>query len=149
MKTIETYTETKTTFIDDEYLKATYSRDLNLVHFVWKKRAVGDFYRNAFMDAVEFTRCNRARYFLSDISKQGIISPNDRKWFEFEAIPKAVENGLRKVGTIVDSNTFKTYYLNILAKRFKEQGVSLRYFKSEGSAMDWLLDDEEYTEGKL
>ena len=76
---------------------------------------------------------------MSDITNQGIVGPDDRKWFEEVAVPGAVKSGVIKVGIIFDGNVFKQYYINNIMLRFKKMTVPMKFFRSMDAAVEWLL----------
>jgi len=43
---------------------------------------------------------------LSDIREQSAVSPENRKWFEEEMIPKAISKGLKRAAVVFYSNVF-------------------------------------------
>ena len=66
--------------------------------------------------------------FLSDIREQAVISPEDRKWFENEAMPKAVAKGLNAAAVVFNGNVFKKYYLNIILQATNKFGLPMNVF---------------------
>lgn len=128
-------------FIDEENLLAVYYPEIQFMHFVWKKRTVGEPYRKAFMDAVEFSKTNKTKYFLSDIRDQGIVGPDDRKWFESTALPAAIEQGMQRTGLVFDGNVFKMHYINMILKHVVNKGIPMKFFKELAPAVDWLLSE--------
>ncbi|MBN1116724.1 MAG: hypothetical protein JXA77_05950 [Bacteroidales bacterium] len=127
-------------FIENEFVKGYYYSEIKLMHLVWQERAVGDDYRKPFLAAYDFSEQKGGKYFLSDIRKQGIVGPDDRKWFEEDALPKAIERGMIKAGVVFDGNTFKMYYINMLLKRFMNKGIPMKFFKDTYSAINWILE---------
>jgi hypothetical protein len=128
-------------FISNENLDAYYYAEPGLVHFIWKKRSTGDEYRQPFLDTANFTETHPGSLFLSDIREQGIVGPDDRKWFETEALPLAIKNGLKKTALIFDGNAFKLYYLNMIMKHFKKGGIQMKFFNSFEEAREWLFQE--------
>lgn len=126
-------------FIDSDNLEAYYYAEKQLIHFIWKQRSLGEEYRQPFRDAFEYTKDKTAKYFLSDIREQGIVGPDDRKWFEEEGLPLAVSRGLVKAAVVFEGNIFKQYYINMILKHFNKSGVPMKFFKSLEHASEWLL----------
>ncbi|QQS49745.1 MAG: hypothetical protein IPM71_08935 [Bacteroidota bacterium] len=126
-------------FIDNENVTAIYYFDQKLAHFVWKQPAKGDAYRNPFLEALEYQKTHPTHYFVSDIRQQGVINPEDRKWFETDAVPKAIAGGVKKAGVIFEGNVFKLYYINILLKNFGKHGVPMKFFNSPEEAAKWFV----------
>lgn len=134
----EAYQSTK--FISDENLDAFYYPEIKLMHFIWKQRAFGDAYRQAFLDGIDYSHDHPTKYFLSDIRNQGVVGPEDRKWFESVALPGAIENGVIKVGVVFEGNVFKRYYINMLLQHFVSRGVPMKFFSTTNSAFEWLIN---------
>ncbi|MCG8699489.1 MAG: hypothetical protein MI922_15640 [Bacteroidales bacterium] len=126
-------------FHSDDNLDMYYDAETKIMFFQWKRRTLGDPYRNAFMKGIEHGKTHPTKYFMSDITHQGIVGPNDRKWFEEVAVPGAVKSGVIKVGIIFDGNVFKQYYINNIMLRFKKKAVPMKFFRSKEAAIDWLL----------
>lgn len=127
-------------FVDNEYVVAYFYPEIKLMHYIWRKNCVGQEYRDNFQKALDFASENDANYFISDIRKQGVIGPEDRKWFESVAIPGAIERGLKKAAVIFDGNAFKMYYLNLLLKVFANRSIPMKLFKDTQSAIDWVIE---------
>ena len=126
-------------FIDNENVKAYFYPEIKLMHFVWLQNCVGEKYRYNFQQALDFAAKNDACYFISDIRKQGVVGPEDRKWFETVAIPGAIEQGLKRAAVIADGNIFKMYYLNMLLKVFTKMAVPFKLFNNTRLAINWLI----------
>ncbi len=127
-------------FIDNEDVAAIYYFDQKLLHYVWKRPVKGDEYRNPFLSGLVYMKTHPTHYFVSDIRLQGVINPEDRKWVETDAVPKAIASGVIKAGVIFEGNVFKQYYYNMLLKHFGSFGVPYKVFKSPEEAAKWFLE---------
>jgi hypothetical protein len=136
---ILSYQHTK--IMDNEHLSAYYYPEKKLTHYVWKQRTIGEPYRQAFLDGLKYGTENKTHYFISDIRNQGIVGPDDRKWFESVAVPAAIELGLTKVAAVFDGNTFKMYYINMILQHVVKKGVPMKFFKDLETAEKWLFDE--------
>lgn len=141
VKAVELLSYTSEKFIDKANIEAHYYADLGIIHFIWKSRSTGEDYRNPFLKAFEFSADHPAKYFLSDIRNQGIVGPDDRKWFEDEGLPLAISRGLTKGAIVFDGNVFKQYYINMILKRFIKHSIPMRFFRSVDEAKEWLLEE--------
>lgn len=56
---------------------------------------------------MEYADKHPVHYYLTDIIKQSVVSPEDRKWFESIMIPMAIDKGLKNAGVIFEGNVFK------------------------------------------
>ena len=77
--------------------------------------------------------------YVSDIRKQSIISPSDRKWFETVALPLAIKQGLKVGAVVFDGNAFKKYYINVLLKATNKYHLPMKVFTELDDAIKWLL----------
>jgi hypothetical protein len=127
--------------LSNENLDIFYYPELKIMHYYWKRRTLGEEYRNSFLKGHDLADKNPTNYFLSDICNQGIVGPDDRKWFETVAIPGAINRGLKRAAVVFDGNTFKMYYLNMLLQTFMKKGIPMKFFKDNDTAVDWLLKE--------
>ncbi len=130
------------TILDTDYAGITYDSGLKMGKIEWKRKTTTEEYRHSFMVLLEFAKDNPADNFLSDTTNQGVVSPENRKWFETEMLPQAIEIGLKRAGVIFDGNVFKKYYLNMIIKVSNKFGVPIRLFNSEEEAILWFKDSE-------
>ncbi|MBN2348053.1 MAG: hypothetical protein JXJ22_04400 [Bacteroidales bacterium] len=121
-----------------EYVEIRYSDFYKLMHYIWKAPVNSKQYRETFLTGLKYAEDHPVDYFMSDIRKQKIVSPNDRRWFEDVAMPMAVERGLKKACAIFDGNIFKEYYLNNILLKTRKFQLPFRFFKNEADALNWL-----------
>ena len=89
---------------------------------------------------LDYAQKYRVRRFLSDTRKQGVVSPDNRKWFEKDMFPAAVKAGLERAAAITDGNAFKRYYINMIISSINKFGIPLKIFGDEQSAIEFLMD---------
>ena len=111
----------------------------NIKEIVWKGNCTSKEYRDAFIFLLERQKQNHMTRFLSDVREQAVISPEDRKWFETVALPKAIELGLKAAAVVFNGNIFKKYYLNIILQTTNKFGLPLKLFNEKDPAETWLL----------
>ena len=75
---------------------------------------------------------------LSDISKQGIINPENRKWFEKDMMPQAVIAGLKRGAIVTNGNAFKLYYINLILSAVNKFPIQTKLFNNREEAITWL-----------
>lgn len=126
-------------FIDNEHVVAVYYKEKKLMHLIWKQRTIGKNYRNTFLECINYAKKNLSTFFISDIRNQGIVGPEDRKWFETVALPGAIECGLKKSAVVFEGNVFKMYYINMILQHGAKKGIPMKFFKDLTQAKDWLL----------
>ena len=87
---------------------------------------------------MKFSETNTVNSFFSNTKQQGVVSPEDRKWFQDYVLSEAVKNGLKRGAVVTPGSVFKTYYLKLIAKSTSEYNVPLKLFKNEKDAFEWL-----------
>ena len=132
----------KKILLDIDYAEVSYDIDLKLGKIEWKRKTSTEEYQYAFMIILDHAKKNPADNFLSDITKQSVVSPENRTWFETEMLPQAIEAGLKRAGVIFDGNVFKKYYLNMIIKVSNKFGLPLKMFSTEEEAVEWFKGKE-------
>lgn len=127
---------------DADFAEISYDPDLKMGKIVWKRKTQVEEYRDGFRTLLEFNKKHPVHNFLSDIRKQGVVAPENRKWFENEMLPKAIDAGLKRAGSIFDGNVFKKYYMNMLIKVSNKFGMPMKLFNSEEEAIEWFRSFE-------
>jgi len=128
----------KKVLLDNDYAEISHDPELHLGKIAWKRKTTTEEYQYAFITLLEYSKSNRTDNFLSDIRKQSVVSPENRKWFEQEMLPKAIDAGLKRAGVIFDGNVFKKYYINMIIKVSNKFGLPLKVFNSEQDAIEWF-----------
>lgn len=126
------------TFIDKGYVNVSYVEELKLIKVMWLGSSTSEEYRQAYEKILEFAKFNKVENFFSDITKQKIISPIDRKWFEEDVMPRAIKLNLKRAGIVFGGGVFKRYYFNnILAKTDKFK-LPFKAFHAYEDAVNWF-----------
>ncbi len=137
----------KKVIFDTDYAEVSYDASLKLGKIVWKRKPGFEEYRKPFNELLEFAKTHDIDNFLSDIRNQGVVSPDNRKWFEKEALPEAThQRGLKRAATIFDGNIFKKYYLDMIIKTSGKFKLPLKTFTSEEDALSWIKKEMEKEE---
>jgi predicted transcriptional regulator with HTH domain len=105
---------------------------------VWNGSPSPEEYKLTFLSMLEFGKLYPVDSMLSDISRQGVINPENRKWFEKEMMPRAVAAGLMRAAIVTNGNSFKLYYINIILSSVRKFPIVTKLFKSQKEAFDWL-----------
>jgi hypothetical protein len=87
---------------------------------------------------IAFGRKHPVDGMLSDITNQGVISPDNRKWFEKEMMPQAVEAGLKRGAIVTSGNAFKLYYINLILSAVNKFPIATKLFNNQKDALTWL-----------
>ena len=119
-----------------------YIRDKTLGKIVWHGSPLYDEYKKPFQALIDLAKKGTSvTRFLSDIREQGIVSPENRKWFEKEMIPAAMDGGLKRASVVSGSNAFKMYYINLILSSVNKFNLPFKIFNSEEKAIEFLMKD--------
>lgn len=132
----------KKVILDTDYAEISHDPELKLGKIVWKRKTSTEEYQYAFITLLEYSKKNTTDNFLSDIRNQSVVSPENRKWFESDMLPKAIENGLKRAAVVFDGNVFKKYYLNMIIKVTNKFKMPLKMFATEEEAIQWFQSFE-------
>ena len=130
--------------LEESYVKATYVPEYKLVKVVWNGQVSSENYRKTYTTVLDYQKNSSVplENFMADIRQQGVVNPNDRKWFEQVAIQRAIEQGLKRASVITDANVFKKYYINLILKATSKFGLPLRLLGTPEDAYDWFKSFE-------
>ncbi len=132
----------KKIILDTDYAEISYDAELKLGRIEWKKKTTTEEYQYAFITLLEYAKNHPSDNFLSDIRKQSVVSPENRKWFESEMLPRAIEAGLKRAAVVFDGNVFKKYYINMIIQVTNKFGLPMKVFNSEEEALVWFKSFE-------
>jgi hypothetical protein len=125
-----------------DYADVIFHENDFVVEIKWKKvnKMSIEEYKNALTLALDYQEkhSGKVKFYLSDIRDQGILSPDYRKWFQEEAVPQALKNGLLAGAVIFEGNVFKKYYLNNIMNTTKKFGLPFKFFGSKQEAIEWF-----------
>ena len=125
--------------LDAEYATVLFDKEKELGMITWKSKCTSEEYRGAFVVMLELQKTEKITRFISDIRKQAVISPDDRKWFETVAFPQAVAQGLRISSAVFDGNVFKKYYINVILSATNKFGVPMKIYNELDDAMSYVM----------
>ena len=137
----------KKILLDENYAEVSYLPEYKLVQVIWKdKKFNTEEYQQTFNVGLDYVAQNNKPFvlFISDTTKQAIVSPEDRKWFQKSAISRAVDAGLKRAAVVVSKNPFKRYYMNLILKVINKFKIPLKLFSDYDSALKWCLSFDEY-----
>jgi hypothetical protein len=120
------------------YATVTYDPAKRLLLLIWDGNPAKDEYRKPFQAMLDFGKRTPVDSMLSDISKQGIISPENRKWFEKDMMPEAVRAGLKRGAIVTNGNAFKLYYINLILSAVNKFPITTKLFNNQPDALQWL-----------
>jgi hypothetical protein len=120
------------------YATVTYDSQKRLMVLIWSGSPSKEEYQKPFLTMLEFGKKHPVDGMLSDISDQGIISPDNRKWFEKEMMPRAVAAGLKRGAIVTSANAFKLYYINLILSAINKFPIATKLFNNQKDALNWL-----------
>lgn len=126
--------------LDENYVIVTFHYAIKTIKVVWKGSFSMEQYQHAIETALDYQLKEKVIVdnYLSNILKQGIVNPESRKWFEKVAMPRAVNQGLKRAAVVFDGNVFKKYYLNLILQASNTFKLPLKFFNSEEEAIKWF-----------
>lgn len=125
-------------FRENDYSIIGFYKQDDVGAIIWKGNISSQNYRETFMYLLEEQKKLGITKFYSDIRQQGVVSPEDRKWFEQEAMPNAVKQGLRAAAIVFSGNVFKKYYINIILQATNKFDLPMKVFTDPDEALNWL-----------
>lgn len=135
----------KIVVFDEDYAKVSYVPDYKLVQIVWSGTITIEQYQRVFTLTLDFQEKELVpiHNFMSDVRNQGVVNPENRKWFETYALPRAVKQGLRRGAVVFDGNVFKKYYLNLILQSTSRFNLPFKFFSEPNEALIWFKSFEE------
>jgi hypothetical protein len=120
------------------FATVTYDPEKRSMVLIWDGSPNKEEYKQPFMAMIAYGRKFPVDGMLSDISNQGIISPDNRKWFEKEMMPQAVAAGLKRAAIVTSGNAFKLYYINLILSAVNKFPITTKLFNKRAEALEWL-----------
>ena len=127
-----------TVIFDAPYARVTFIPEKRQLLLVWDGNPSSEEYKKPFLSMIAFGQKNVVDSMISDISKQGVINPDSRKWFEKEMMPQAVQAGLKRAAIVTSGNAFKLYYINIILGTVNKIPMTGKLFNKREEAVAWL-----------
>ena len=125
---------------EENFVRMLYIQNLKLLKVVWSGVVSAEQYEQALLFALDYQKKTEKliENYLSDIRRQGVVSPQSRKWFEQVALPRAMNQGLKKGAVVFEGSVFKKYYLNLIMQATSIYRFPFRFFNSMEDAIKWL-----------
>ncbi len=124
-----------------ECSKVYYNPELKLAKIIWDGSPGTLEYKKPFQKLLNHAETHKIENFLSDITKQGIISIENRKWFERQAVPEAKAAGLKRTAIVTSDNPFKKHYISMLLIVVNTFNMPVRVFNNQEKAEKWLVEE--------
>lgn len=127
--------------IKESYVTVTCDLERLIGKVVWSGSPSPEQYKKAFLALLDHAKKgNKMTRFLSDTRNQGIVNPENRKWFEREMVPAAINAGLTRAAVITNGNAFKRYYINLILSTVNKFNVPFKIFSDEQEAINFLME---------
>jgi hypothetical protein len=120
------------------YATVTYDSSKRFMLLVWTGSPSIEEYKQPFIAMISFGKKLPVDSMLSDISQQGVISPENRRWFEKQMMPQAVAAGLKRAAIVTSGNAFKLYYINLILSAVNKFPILTKLFNKRDEAIAWL-----------
>ena len=128
----------KETIIDTELATLWYYPKEKIVHHKFHKYIYGDALHQILEAGVDLLIKNRACKWLSDDRNSAAMTKADSEWSAQEWRPKAIKSGWRYWAVIVPRSVTGKMSYNLLAERYKETVVEMKFFEDTKSGLIWL-----------
>ncbi len=125
-----------------KYAKLYYNAEMKLAKIVWNGTPDTLEYKMPFKTLLKHAETHPIDNFLSDITHQGIISIENRKWFENQVVPEAKAAGLKRSAIVTSDNPFKRHYISMVLLVVNTFNMPVKVFSNHAQAEKWLHDAE-------
>jgi signal transduction histidine kinase len=125
-----------------------YNARTNCAGIIWKRQVTSDQYRLLFTKCLDMVRLYHTPYWISDLSRQGTISPEDQKWMVTNILPDAIRHGMRKIANVYFVGQNNEEYRNRIKETSLKLGAEIEFFTDRKKAEDWvdhLIESNETT----
>src|SRR6185369_4616170 len=123
------------------YVRVTCDPERLIGKVEWNGSPTPEQYKGAFLSLLDYSKKVKMTRFLSDTRNQGVVNPENRRWFEKEMVPMAIKAGLKRAAVITNGNAFKRYYLNMILSSVVKLNVPFKIFGDEQEAVDFLMKE--------
>lgn len=124
--------------LDNSCCTLFYNARINALGVRWKSTPTSEQYRQVFSKSLELVMMYQTPYWISDLRKQGTVTPEDQKWMFNEIFPQAVNHGLQKGVCIYDPQQHNDEYRERLRQTSLTLGIETFFFQSHRSAEEWI-----------
>lgn len=125
-------------FFEDAFGTLFYNARLNAVGISWKRQPTSEEYRQLFIKAQDMIRLYKTSSWLSDISNQGYVSPENQQWVLTNVLPDAVKNGLLRIANVYGSHPSNQDYLIRIKQAVEANQITCSFFSNAEDAVEWL-----------
>jgi len=118
---------------------------LNSMGVVWNGPLTSHQYRTVFNKCLDFIKVYHTPNYISDLTRQGLIQPEDQQWVFNEIFPQAVKYGLKRIGAVrpPDGNITSSDYISGLKDTLKHLDITFATFLSPDEVSRWMEQQNE------
>ena len=129
--------------LNNETITVLFDYEHQMAKFIWhgnpnEKEYMAPF--NALLDFINEENQQMVRFY-SDVRNQGVVNPQNRKWFEKVMLPAAIERGLKRGAVVFGGNVFKRYYLNMIIAATNKFNMPIKLVANEQEGIDFLTKE--------
>jgi len=77
---------------------------------------------------LELVKKQRAKNWLADMRKMGVVSPENQKWSNADWFPRAIAAGIKKMALVVPSSTLAQMSVDSIMGQVKGTDLETAYF---------------------
>lgn len=123
-----------------------YNARTNCAGIIWKKQVTSEQYRMLFSKCLDMVRIYHTPYWISDLSRQGTILPEDQQWMVSSILSEAIAHGMRKIANVHLPGQNNEAYRNRIKEAALKLGAEIEFFTDRKSAEDWIAHSIEHQE---
>jgi signal transduction histidine kinase len=128
----------KQIFHESDHVKLYYDGNLKLTVIQWKNAVSSEQYRGTFKIVLDSLKVYKTPGWISDVSKQGVISSDDQKWLVQSLGPEAIRHGLKRIAVIGFKDPLRADYYELIRKTSAANGLEFQVFGSMDEALEWM-----------
>lgn len=125
-------------FFENESAQLYYDAHINNTAIIWKRSVTSEEYHKVFEVMLQTIRTYNTPGWIADLRDQGVISPEDQKWFIANVLKSAAENGLKRIGTVGFTDPVRADYYKRMIAVTGDFGIELKVFNSIEAAVAWM-----------
>ncbi|MFZ2905654.1 MAG: ATP-binding protein [Cyclobacteriaceae bacterium] len=127
-------------FFENESAQLYYDAHINNTVIIWKRNVTSDEYHKVLEVVLQTIRTYNTPGWIADLREQGVISPDDQKWFISNVLKSAIDNGLKRIAAVGFADPIRADYYRRMIAVSGDMGVELRVFNSIESAVFWMKE---------
>jgi hypothetical protein len=126
--------------LEEDYAVSKFVPEHKMIQVIWNGTLTKEQYQETFLKVLDFQgKCEQTiTNFMSDIRKQGMVSPENRKWFETVVLPRGIAQGYKRGAVVFDGTIFKKYYLNIILQAVNKFKIPFKFFYTPEEVIEWF-----------